>query len=220
MKYDLSELFISLMGETKYIGYPALFVRVAGCNMSCQWCDTKFSQNLREAKTYSFAQIIEDIKNGPDVIVFTGGEPLFQKNIAFLMEFAKENKKVVVVYTNNSILIKPFRKVVDSFSLDFKLKASGMRDRMKIKNLDFLDKKDDLKFVVANREDYEEAKKILEMKAVKSAVKRGTELYMTPASNHMDPRILARWILEDKLWNVRQGIQMHKVIWGPDIRGV
>lgn len=220
MNYKMVEFFTSIMGETRFIGYPSLFLRFYDCPCRCRWCDSNFSKDPAEAKNYSFESIIEEIKVGPKVVCFTGGEPLFQPKVEMLMEFAKDNGKTVVVYTNNAIPIQKFIRYVDSFSLDFKLQASGMRNKMLMKNLELLRPQDDFKFVVANRSDYEEALKVLETKSGQKVIKSGADIYMTPASNQMDPRILVRWVLEDKLYNIRVGYQLHKVIWGSDIRGV
>ena len=205
------EIFFSIQGEGVLMGTPTTFVRTAGCNLDCTWCDTRYA--LAGGKEMSVEQVLEAVDGfGSPFVCLTGGEPLLQDDIYRLMELLLEDGYNITIETNGSL---PLNRLPDSedimISMDIKCPSSGMSDRNHYENLEFLAPRDQLKFIIADRVDYLFAKKVLREHDVNAPV------IVTPAGG-TDLLPLAEWVLADKLW-VRVLPQLHKIIWG-ERRGV
>ena len=205
------EIFFSIQGEGVLMGTPTTFVRTAGCNLDCTWCDTRYA--LAGGKEMSVEQVLEAVDGfGSPFVCLTGGEPLLQDDIYRLMELLLEDGYNITIETNGSL---PLNRLPDSedimISMDIKCPSSGMSDRNHYENLEFLAPRDQLKFIIADRVDYLFAKKVLREHDVNAPV------IVTPAGG-TDLLPLVEWVLADKLW-VRVLPQLHKIIWG-ERRGV
>lgn len=207
----VSEIFYSLQGEGTLIGVPTTFVRFAGCNLDCTWCDTKYAREGGEEM--SMEDIINKVDElGAPFICLTGGEPMLQDGVHRLIEALLEDSYHVTVETNGAVALESLPSSEELLiSMDIKCPSSGMSHRMVYDNLSFLSPRDQLKFVIADRVDYLFAKKILREREVNCPV------IMTPVGG-TNLKELAKWVLEDHLW-VRVLPQLHKIIWG-DQRGV
>ena len=200
------EHFLSLQGEGLKIGRLTYFVRAAGCNLRCSWCDTAFSQGFDQGEEMSIPDIlalIGDTKN----VCLTGGEPLEQKDAPELLSELVKAGKTVVLETNGS---KDLSVVPESgniiISMDIKCPSSGMQDRMHLPNLGLLSKKDQLKFVIADRADLDYAESFIEKHPVDTNI-------IFSAVGGLDIRSLAEEVVSKKL-DVMVLPQLHKIIWG------
>ena len=206
----INEIFYSIQGEGKWTGLPNIFIRTTGCNLRCSFCDTKYAYENGEELT------IEQIKNKIkkykcNHICITGGEPLIQKDITYLINELLKERYAIGIETNGSINIKPIiEKEKLMISCDIKCPSSKMHKEMVFENIQMLDKKDQLKFVISNKKDYDYAKKIIQKYSPKCMV------FFQP-NWKKDPEKLADWILNDNL-NVKLSLQLHKIIWG-DVKG-
>ncbi len=207
----ISEIFFSLQGEGVMIGTPTTFVRTVGCNLDCSWCDTRYAREGGKEMTAEEVSAAVD-RYGAPFVSLTGGEPLLQSDVYRLLDMLLEDGYHITIETNGS---QPLDRLPTSeemmISMDVKCPSSGMSDRNRYENLDFLSLRDQLKFVIADRVDYLFAQKVLREHDVNCPV------VMTPAGG-VDMLPLAEWVLADKLW-VRVLPQLHKIIWG-DRRGV
>ncbi|HDM25687.1 MAG TPA: radical SAM protein, partial [Thermoplasmatales archaeon] len=204
----------SIQGEGKLSGYPTIFIRLTGCNLRCRYCDTKYA--YYDGIETSLNDIFSRIKSYPcRNVCITGGEPLLQKETPTLIKKLVDKKYRVFLETNGSIdlsdVVKIEPKKYVMISLDIKCPSSGMQDKMRFENINYLSEKDQLKFVISNREDYEYSKDVMDR------FKPNCEIFMQPVWGWEAER-LARWILEDGL-NVRISLQLHKIVFG-DKRGV
>lgn len=208
---NITEVFQSVQGESSYVGYPTTFIRLAACNLRCTWCDTPYSfgKGTSESLETIVAQVEE---NGCRFVCITGGEPLLQKGVHLLMNRLVEKKYRVSLETGGSLPIQdvhPGIKII----LDVKCPGSGMSHKNDITNFKFLKAKDEVKFVILDRNDYTYAKQIC------TDYPSPAEVLFSPVFDRLEPQTLVEWILEDKL-NVRLNLQMHKFIWDPETRGV
>ncbi len=207
----ICEIFYSLQGEGVLMGTPTTFVRTVGCNLECVWCDTKYARQGGEEMTVD--RVFEEIerKNVPFVSI-TGGEPLLQEDIYRLINMLIDNEYHVTIETNGSL---PLESIPDSeeimISLDIKCPSSGMADRNRLENLEFLCPRDQVKFVIADRVDYLFARKVLREHDINAPV-----IFTPVGGTTLKP--LAEWVLADRLM-VRVMPQLHKIIWG-EKRGV
>ena len=207
----VNEIFYSIQGEGILVGVPSIFLRLTGCNLRCSFCDTKYA--YLQGKEMSIPAILDKIKKFTCTnICITGGEPLLQKDTIKLIETLLQKNYKICLETNGSISIK---KLVEKkslvISLDIKCPSSGSHEQMNIKNISYLSEKDQLKFIINNKKDYNYAKEILKR--------------YNPSCNVFfqsvwgtNPKKLASWILNDRL-PVRLALQLHKIIWG-EKRGV
>ena len=206
----VNEMFPSIQGEGIYIGVPMFFIRLTGCNLRCKWCDTQYA--FYEGKDMEIEEIVKEAnKSGLRWICLTGGEPLLQKDVYKLI-YRLMDEHNVLIETNGSIPIDevPTEENV-VISLDIKTPSSGMHKAMRFENLEYLGEKDFVKFVIADEEDYEYAREILEKYEIKS------EVVFQPVWGK-DITWLISKVIEDKI-NVRVLPQLHKMIWG-EKRGV
>lgn len=208
----ISEIFYSLQGEGILIGTPTAFVRTAGCNLRCRWCDTNYAQT-GDGVERTVSEVVEAIREfGTRYVCITGGEPLLQKDIFRLINTLLENDYKVSVETNGSISIEEMPCSEDLVvSMDIKCPSSGMADKMDLGNLELLSQSDQLKFVVADKRDMEYAKEVIQKHEIQATI------IMTPVGG-IDLKPVAEWVLENRL-QVRVLPQLHKIIWG-ERRGV
>lgn len=217
LKFNVSEVFTSIQGEGSRAGFPNVFIRLQGCELRCKWCDTPYALDLKERATMlSGEDLLNKIySSGIKFVTITGGEPLNQKAILPFMSFLCDKDYTVVLETNGHLDIAEVdRRVVKV--MDLKCPGSGMEKFNNYRNLEALEQKDEIKFVILDRNDYEWAKaKIKEYDLNK---KVGTILF-SPVWGKLEPKYLSEWILKDAL-PVRLNLQIHKYIWGPETRGV
>ena len=211
---EINEIFKSIQGESSLTGLPTTFVRLARCNLRCSWCDTCYS--FKRGDMTLISSIIEEVeKNGAPYVCITGGEPLLQKNVHPLMEALCDLSYKVSIETGGSLditEIDPRVKIV----LDVKCPGSGMSSRNHLENLELLKSDDEVKFVIADREDYLFSVDICEKFGL---FKKVNNVLFSCVYDSLEPEELVNWILEDNL-KVRLNLQVHKYIWHPETIGV
>ncbi|HEX6949931.1 MAG TPA: 7-carboxy-7-deazaguanine synthase QueE [Nitrospira sp.] len=209
----VTEIFHSIQGESTFAGQPCVFVRLTGCPLRCTWCDTEYA--FYGGSGQSIDQILAKVESyGCRLVEVTGGEPLAQPESLTLIARLCERGFDVLIETSGAI----DTAAVDARAhviLDVKCPGSGMSDRMHWPNLDRLTGKDEVKFVLTDRSDYDWACHVLAQYELASRC----PVLMSPVFGSLDVRQLAEWILADRL-PVRLQLQLHKLIWTPDMRGV
>jgi 7-carboxy-7-deazaguanine synthase len=206
----ISEIFTSIQGETSFVGLPFTFVRLTGCNLRCLYCDTQYA--YEEGTEYSLDKVVAEVnKRAVSRVVITGGEPLLQDETYILCSRLLDAGATVLLETNGSILIKDVDQRVHRI-LDLKCPGSGMDKYMIFKNIDYLTVRDEIKFVISDRKDFEWALEILKQHEMQGRA----HVLFSPVSDRLHPQELAEWILQEKL-NVRLQLQIHRYIW-PDRR--
>lgn len=209
----ITEIFHSIQGESTYAGQPCVFVRLTGCPLRCTWCDTAYA--FYGGQEISLADVMIAVKSyGCRLVEITGGEPLAQSQTCQLVESLCEEEYTVLIETSGAIDISAVDRRAHVI-LDVKCPGSGMTERMWWPNLTQLTAKDEVKFVVAGRNDYDWAVGIIERYGLIGLC----PVLMSPVFETLEPRQLAEWILTDRL-PVRFQLQLHKFIWAPDARGV
>jgi 7-carboxy-7-deazaguanine synthase len=209
----ITEIFHSIQGESSYAGQPCVFVRLTGCPLRCTWCDTDFAFYGGEER--SIDEVLAQVRDyGCPLVEVTGGEPLVQPECFPLMARLCDAGYRVLLETSGAVDIAPVDPRVHVI-LDVKCPGSGMTDRMHWPNLSHLAVKDEAKFVLADRADYNWAREIIVQYDLATRIR----VLFSPVFSKLDVRELAEWILADKL-PVRFQIQLHKYIWAPDMRGV
>lgn len=212
MALKVNEIFHSIQGESSWAGLPCLFVRLTGCNLRCAYCDTGYA--YEQGSLMEIFDIIERVRRtGCHLVEVTGGEPLLQAETPQLLSGLIEAGLTVLLETNGSLDIGPVDPRCARI-VDVKCPSSGMSHKNDLGNLQRLGKRDELKFVIGTRKDYEFARAIL------GTIPEGKcKINFSPIFNVIEARLLARWILEDRL-PVRLNLQLHKFIWGPEAKGV
>jgi len=211
----VNEIFYSIQGESSYAGLPCVFVRLTGCNLRCSYCDTRYA--YEEGKDLKIGEIIDRVMSYRCRLVeITGGEPLIQEETPDLTYRLLEKGFEVLLETNGSIDISTIDERCVKI-LDIKCPSSGQEEKNDLENLKRLSVKDEIKFVIGSREDYLYAQNIISLIRKKN-LKLKPPLFST-LYNKMDSKLLAEWILADHL-DVRLQIQLHKIIWGSETRGV
>lgn len=215
MTLKVNEIFYSIQGESSYAGRPCVFIRLTGCNLRCSYCDTPYA--YEQGEDLEIDAIVRRVSSHQCRLVqVTGGEPLIQSETPHLIDKLLAEGYEVLLETNGTRDISEVDERCVRI-LDVKCPSSGEADKNDLSNLWKLGEKDEMKFVIGNRDDYEYAKNILDRE--QAVVSRINAVHFSPVFDKMNPKGLAEWILEDRL-NVRLQIQMHKVIWDPDQRGV
>ena len=206
---NITEIFYSLQGEAKEVGIPTVFVRLTGCPLRCNYCDTAYA--FKGNNPLSIASIMEQVeKYNTHYVCVTGGEPMAQRNCLILLDTLIEAGYKVSMETSGSIDISPVNKKV-SVVMDLKTPSSTEQSQNRYENIALLESKDQLKFVIASRLDFDWCCDILQNYSVDS------EVLFSPVYESLKPVDLADWILEKQL-NVRLQVQLHKILWG-DTRG-
>tara|TARA_B110000046_G_scaffold104124_1_gene111623 strand:- start:257 stop:910 length:654 start_codon:yes stop_codon:yes gene_type:complete len=209
----LTEIFHSLQGEARTVGRPTVFVRLTGCPLRCTYCDTAYA--FEGGKQHSLDSVLAQVaEHSADYVTVTGGEPLAQPAAIQLMQRLCDTGYQVSLETGGAM---PIDDVDDRVStvLDLKTPASGECDRNLLANVPLLRPKDQVKFVICDRGDYEWSKAQVHMHDLGSRV---DDILFSPSYEELAPALLAQWVLEDRL-KVRMQLQLHKQIWG-DKKGV
>ena len=202
----ITEIFNSIQGETSKIGLPTVFIRLTGCPLRCQYCDTSYA--FYGGTVMLFEDIIRQVKkyNCKDVCV-TGGEPLAQSNSKELLKNLVDLDFNVSLETSGSMSLEGIDERVKVI-MDIKTPDSEEATKNRWENIEILKKSDELKFVICSREDYQWSKAIVE----KYKMDKICPILFSPCSESLDPRDLAEWILADQL-PIRFQIQIHKILW-------
>jgi 7-carboxy-7-deazaguanine synthase len=210
MSLRLTEIFSTIQGEGKFAGYPTTFVRLHGCNMRCSFCDTMYSVVGKKYKNVGVKTIVDSCtKMRNKHICLTGGEPLFQEEAWVLLYELVEKGFIVNIETNGGIDLqqREFRSFV--YTMDIKTPKSGMEHMNLYTNMAKLTEKDEVKFVICDLEDYEFMKEIIRKYPTRADI-IASPLFIGKKTKIADD--LASWIIEDKLANVRIGVQLHKIL--------
>ena len=212
-KLRISEIFHSVQGESTQAGRRCSFVRLAGCNLRCAWCDTAYA--FEGGEEMAVGEIADQVRShGTRLVLVTGGEPLLQPAVHRLLGALLDCGLEVMLETGGSLDIAgvdPRVRIV----MDLKCPGSGMESRNRWENLPLLKSSDEIKFVIRDRADYDWARRVLSAREISG----GCAVLFSPVSGVLEKRLLAEWILEDRL-EVRLQIQIQKEIWPPGTRGV
>jgi 7-carboxy-7-deazaguanine synthase len=209
----VNEVFFSIQGEGSRAGRPCVFVRLTGCPLRCTWCDTAYA--FHEGTKRSEDDVIAEVSGHPCRLVqVTGGEPLSQPAAFPFVTRLLDAGFEVLVETSGHVLIEALDPRAVAV-LDVKAPGSGETHRMEWRNLDLLKPKDELKFVIAGREDYDWSRDLIRDKGLTARC----PVLFSPVHGVLDPGLLARWILDDGL-GVRLQVQLHKYLWPGVERGV
>jgi 7-carboxy-7-deazaguanine synthase len=203
----ITEIFKSIQGESSYAGLPCSFIRTTGCNLRCTWCDTEYA--FYGGTEMTIDQILAAVEpHQCELVEITGGEPLVQPEVPLLAKRLLETGRKVLVETSGAsdISVLPSDAIR---IMDIKCPDSGMMEKMDWNNLGRLAPKDEIKFVIGSRNDYNWAVNILNRHQLHTQ----NLVLFSPVYHKMQPETLAEWILEDNL-PVRFQIQLHKVLWG------
>lgn len=216
-KFGVVEKFVSIDGEGPTAGALSVFIRFAGCNLRCAWCDTCYAQETSDAsEELSAAEIVSYIAStGVRHVTLTGGEPLLQKGMMGLL--ARLDDYQIHIETNGSVLMLPFR-LSDNihFVVDYKLPGSGMEEMMNLNNFELVAKDDAVKFVIAGHDDFVRAIEIVR----KYDLLYRSQVYFSTVFGSMQPAELVELMKEERLNGVKLQLQMHKYIWDKNLRGV
>jgi len=219
----VAEIFTSINGEGERAGQVAVFVRFQGCNLKCSYCDTMWANDPDTPCTDMDVEEIARAVLGTGIhnVTLTGGEPLLQPDIGTLMQrLLSEPSLSVEIETNGSMPIKEFINLVDGrrpiFTLDYKLFGSGMERKMLAENYEYLTKDDTVKFVCSN---YVDLCRSMEVMMDYQLLER-CHVHLSPVFGEMDPAKMADFMVQHKLNGVTLQLQIHKVIWEPDRKGV
>ncbi len=215
----VTEIFHSIQGESTWAGLPCTFVRLTGCPLRCAWCDTKYS--FFGGEKVALTEILRQVEEtGTPLVEITGGEPLIHRGAFRLATLLLDRGHTVLVETSGAVDIGPLDPRVHKI-MDLKCPGSGEAEKNLWSNLLQLTERDEVKFVVRDRADYEWAREVIRARGLDVRVRDGglRALLLSPVWEEMELRPLAEWILEDHL-PVRLQLQLHKLIWDPGARGV
>ena len=225
-KLKINEIYLSVQGESTYAGMPCVFIRLTACDLRCNYCDTPYA--FIEGESMSLPEIIRQVEShGCKLVEVTGGEPLLQKNVLPLMAELCDRGFTVLLETSGAHDISAVDPRVIRI-MDLKTPSSGECAKNYFENIGHLQPKDEVKFVIGSREDYEWSRDIIEKNGLDRKVKT---ILFSPVFRHpgmegqtaghpgIDPKMLVEWLLKDKL-PVRFQLQLHKFIWPPEQRGV
>lgn len=219
--YKVVEKFVSINGEGPLSGQLAVFIRFKECNLNCSYCDTLWANGIDTPYVEMSAQEIYDYIKETHVnnVTLTGGEPLLREGMEELLSYlGKDNVLNIEIETNGSIDIGKYINLVKrpSFTMDYKLPSSNMENEMLLSNFEYLNKSDTVKFVAGNFEDLEKAKDIID----KYKLVEKCRVYMSTVFGKIKLEEVVDYMKENNLNGVNLQIQMHKIIWNPNERGV
>ena len=224
--YKLAEWFVSINGEGRRAGEPAVFIRFVGCNLACNYCDTAWAiSEDAEHKEKSLEDIIEYVEtSGITNVTLTGGEPLLQDGLENLIPELIGRNHRVEIETNGAVSIKSIYDMAHKYSLtdelsvtlDYKCPGSGMEAFMDMDNYDYLRPEDTVKFVVSDRNDLDKAREIIE----RYELVKKCAVFLSPVFGRIESREIVEYMMEHKMNGVKHQLQQHKFIWPPDARGV
>ena len=210
----VNEIFHSIQGESSHAGRLCVFVRLTGCDLRCSWCDTPYS--FHEGRKMSVDEVVAAVEaHGSPLVEITGGEPLLQEDVYPLMDRLLASGRTVMLETGGH---RPTLRVPAAVVkiLDVKCPASGEAAKNDWSNLDRLEPRDEVKFVVQDRADYEFARDVIARHGLAS---RAAAVLISPVHGVLDPKTLSEWMLADRV-AARLQLQLHKYIWPPTTRGV
>jgi 7-carboxy-7-deazaguanine synthase len=222
----ITEIFKSIQGEGSRAGLPCIFVRLTGCNLRCTWCDTTYA--FHGGQKMSVEEVVERVEAlrgsavGGPLVELTGGEPLLQPDIYPLADRLLAAGYVVLIETSGERFVGQLPKALIKI-VDVKCPDSGEPETFDGRNLEELTNRDEVKFVVSSRRDYEFARDFMREHSLAGRVK---EVLFSPVHEDpggkwkgLEPRQLVEWMLEDGV-EARLGLQLHKIVWDPALRGV
>lgn len=220
-KFKVVEKFISINGEGRCAGELAAFIRFAGCNLNCSYCDTRWANEenapyeiLSEEEIYAYIK-----EQGVRNVTLTGGEPLIQENIGRLIKMLSRDKDLrIEIETNGAVALEEFIDIGENvtFTLDYKLLGSKMNHKMVMGNYDLLRANDTVKFVVSDREDLDKAREIID----KYKLTEKVAVYLSSSFGIIKPEDIVNYMMEYNMNKVKLQLQMHKYIWDPNRKGV
>jgi 7-carboxy-7-deazaguanine synthase len=203
----ISEIFYSLQGETSRVGLPTVFIRLTGCPLRCNYCDTTYA--FTGGQSMTLQAIVDEVRRFPvRYVTVTGGEPLAQKNCLPLMQLLCDSGYQVSLETSGALDVSAVDERVMKI-LDIKTPASGEVEKNLWSNLNLLHEQDEIKFVLCDEADYLWARQVLQERNLAAKC----EVLFSPAQGQLSPTDLADWILRDRL-PVRMQLQLHKILWG------
>jgi 7-carboxy-7-deazaguanine synthase len=210
----INEIFHSIQGESTHAGRPCVFVRLTACDLRCSWCDTPYA--FHEGRKMPVEEVVAQVEAfGCPVVEITGGEPLLQADVYPLMERLLARGLTVLLETGGHRSIEDVPAGVIKI-VDVKCPGSGEAGKNHWPNLDLVGPRDEVKFVIRDRDDYEYAREIVERQGLAGRV---NAVLFSPVHDVLDPKELAEWMLEDRV-PARLQLQAHKYIWGAHVRGV
>jgi 7-carboxy-7-deazaguanine synthase len=202
----VSEIFYSIQGESSYVGLPCVFIRLSGCNLNCRYCDTLYAK--QSGMEYSIEDILTKVSVfKSNLVTITGGEPLIQNESPLLIKRLLDDSYCVLLETNGSQDLSKIPSQVIKI-MDIKCPDSGVSEQMNWKNIQYINKKDQIKFVISSRADYEFSRMI----SKEFDLLNQCRILISPAFDLVEPKEVANWILEDH-WPVTFQLQQHKYIW-------
>ena len=226
---QIAEIYKSLQGESTYAGLPCVFVRLTGCNLRCSWCDSEYT--FHGGRKMTAQQILDEVSRlspGGGLVEITGGEPMLQERVLIpLIEEMLQRHYQILLETSGERLLGNVPAAVIKI-VDVKCPDSGEGETFRLENLDALSRHDEIKFVLASRADYEFARDFIHRHHLAGRV---NAILFSPAfrkdasgardTSHclLDPQQLAEWIIADNV-PARLGLQLHKFIWDPAVKGV
>ncbi|EIM62292.1 7-carboxy-7-deazaguanine synthase QueE [Desulfobacter postgatei] len=214
MSLEICEIFYSLQGESTRAGLACVFVRLSGCNLSCSWCDTTYAAVQPVSMTID--QIVGRVAAFEcPMVEITGGEPLIQTQTPALISALLEKGFQVLLETNGSLSIASVDRACIRI-MDVKCPSSGEAGSFLLDNLNHMTARDEIKFVVGSRQDYEYAASFIKTHLVNHPREK---VHICPVFEAIELSDLAAWILKERL-GARLSLQQHKIIWDPDLRGV
>ncbi len=213
MPLKINEIYYSVQGESTHAGRPCIFIRLTYCNLRCTYCDTEYA--FYEGKDMEISEIMNEIQQWDcNLVEVTGGEPLFQEECIDLLNELVNSNYEVMLETGGSLSISDVPKKVVKI-VDFKCPSSGMVKKNLWSIVDDLQAHDEVKFVIGNREDFDWAKD----RITEYSLDKICTLLFSPTFGEIDPQQIVEWILAENL-PVRMQLQMHKMIWSPEEKGV
>lgn len=204
----VSEIFLSIQGESTFAGLPCVFIRLAGCNLSCAWCDTPYARVVEGARELAPGEVVEEaLSLSCRMAEITGGEPLLQGETARLASMLADGGMTVLMETNGSVSLEGLDERIIKI-IDVKCPSSGQDGTFLMDNVSLIRPEDEVKFVIGDRNDYEFARRFME----ECLMGRTDKVLFAPVRTSMEPGTLAGWILKDRL-KVRLQLQLHSYIW-------
>ena len=221
MVLQVVEKFISINGEGRRCGQLATFIRFAGCNLNCGYCDTAWANDRKVAFDPMTAEEVYAYIKETQVtnVTLTGGEPLLQQDMRELLELLSQDPELYVeIETNGSVLLSKFSDLENppSFTMDYKLPSSGMERMMALENFDHLTEKDTVKFVSGSMADLEKARELIN----KYKLTEKTSIFISPVFGDIELESIVDFMKDNQMNGVNMQVQLHKIIWDPNERGV
>jgi len=212
----VNETFTSIQGESTYAGCLCFFIRLAGCNLACSYCDTTYSSKPSEGSEIEIPALLEmAVNEGIKTVEITGGEPLLQKNTPRLCKELLAKQFRVLVETNGSLPVSILPPGTIRI-IDCKTPSSGEAGSMDFSNFKIINRDDEIKFVISDYADFEYSIGTIKKYSLDSKTEK---ILFSPVCGRLSPRELAEWMIKSKA-PARFQLQVHKIIWGPDKRGV